>query len=165
MDSREKFILPFRKFSTPKLTLLALIVHLIFSFAVSYFAYLFDIQINTNPIKFDNIKEEFLVVVIIAPFVETFLCQYFLINLIISLNRFLFKKESISLAIFISALIFGLGHQYNYIYMAVTFFTGLLYATFFFIIKCRKQDAFTYTSIVHCLYNLVAFGMKYLENY
>ena len=164
MDSREKFILPFRKFSTPKLILLALIVHLIFSLLVSYIAHLFDIQINSNPIKFDSIKEEFLVVVIAGPFIETFLCQYFLINFIISLTRFLFKKESISLAIFISALIFGLGHQYNYIYMAVTFFTGLLYATFFFIIKCRKQDAFTCTSIVHSLYNLFAFGMKYLEN-
>jgi membrane protease YdiL (CAAX protease family) len=148
MDARENFILPFRKFSTPKLILLALIVHLIFSLAVSYFV--------------DSIKQEFLFVVIIGPFVETFLCQYFLINLIISLTRFLFKKESNSLAIFISALIFGLGHQYNYMYMAVTFFTGLLYSTFFIIIKYRKQDAFTYTAIVHALYNLFAFAMKNL---
>jgi len=164
MDTREKFIIPFRKFSTPKLILLALIVHLIFSLLVSYIAYLFDIQINTNPIKFDSIIVEFFGVVIIGPFVETFLCQYFLINLIISLTRFLFKKESIGLAIFISALIFGLSHDYNYIYMAVTFFTGLLYSTFFLIIKFRKQDAFTCTAIVHALYNLFAFSMKYLEN-
>lgn len=162
MDARENFILPFRKFSTPKLILLALIVHLIFSLAVSYVVDLYDIKINTNPIIFDSIKQEFLFVVIIGPFVETFLCQYFLINLIISLTRFLFKKESISLAIFISALIFGLGHQYNYMYMAVTFFTGLLYSTFFIIIKFRKQDAFTCTAIVHALYNLFAFAMKNL---
>lgn len=162
MDARENFILPFRKFNTPKLILLALFIHLIFSVAFSYFTELYDIKINTNPITFDSIKQEFLFVVIIGPFVETLLCQYFLINLIFSLTRFLFKKESISLAIFLSALIFGLGHQYNYIYMAVTFFTGLLYATFFLIIKYRKQDAITCTAIVHALYNLFVFTMKHL---
>jgi membrane protease YdiL (CAAX protease family) len=162
MDTREKFLLPFRKFSTPKLILLTLIVRLIFSLVVSYFAELYDIRINTNALKFDSIKEELFFVVIAGPIVETFLCQYFLINLIISLTRFLFKKESISLAIFISALIFGLGHQYNYMYMALTFISGLLYGTFFVIIKYRKQDAFTCTTIVHSLYNLFAFGMKHL---
>jgi membrane protease YdiL (CAAX protease family) len=162
MDTREKFLLPFRKFSTPKLILLTLIVRLIFSLVVSYFAELYDIRINTNALKFDSIKEELFFVVIAGPIVETFLCQYFLINLIISLTRFLFKKESISLAIFISALIFGLGHQYNYMYMALTFISGLLYGTFFVIIKYRKQDAFTCTTIVHALYNLFAFGMKHL---
>ena len=48
-------------------------------------------------------------------------------------------------------------------YMAVTFFTGLLYSTFFLIIKFRKQDAFTCTAIVHALYNLFAFAMKYFN--
>lgn len=142
MDLRENFITPFPKINTPLLILLTLIAQLIISFLALKIAQWYGIQPNANAIKFDSMMEEFIMVVILAPIVGILFCQYFLINLIISLNRFLFEKEFISLAIFLSALLFGLGHDYNYAYLVTTFIKGLVYGIFFLLLNTESRMRF-----------------------
>jgi hypothetical protein len=162
MDAKDKLLVPFRNISTPVLIALTLIIHLIFSLSTSSVARMYGISLNANFPPFDNLKQEFLLVVIFAPLVETLIFQYFLVNLSISLTMLLFKREYIILAIMMPAMAFGLAHTYNYIYMASTFVTGLLFNTFYMVVKYRKQDAYSCTTIVHGLYNLFIFGLKNL---
>mgnify|MGYP002335906332 CR=1 FL=1 len=152
----------FRKVSTLQLIILAVLLNLIFSLLTTYFTQLLGLRITANFPPFESVKEELFAVVIFAPLVETLIFQYFLVNLSISLTRFLFKRESIILSIMMPAAVFGLAHTYNYIYMACTFVTGLLFNTFYIIIKYRKQDAYSCTTIVHGLYNLFIFGLKHI---
>lgn len=152
----------FRKVSTLQLITIAVLLNLIFSLLTAYFTQLLGLRLTANFPPFESIKEELFAVVIFAPFVETLIFQYFLINLTISLTRFLFKRESIVLAIMIPGAVFGLAHTYNYVYMACTFVTGLLFNAFYIIIKYRKQDAYSCTTIVHGLYNLFIFGLKHI---
>jgi len=162
MDVRDNILHAFRKVSTPQLTVLTVLVHLIFSLLSSYFTQLLGLRVTTNFPLFESIEQEFFAVVIFAPFVETLIFQYFLINLTISLTRFLFKKESIVLAIILPAAVFGLAHTYNYIYVVSTFIVGLLLNTFYILVKYRKHDAYSCTTIVHGLYNLFIFGLKHI---
>ncbi|MDP2412361.1 CPBP family intramembrane glutamic endopeptidase [Daejeonella sp.] len=162
MDTRENILHAFRKVSTPQLILLTVLVHLIFSLLSSYFSQFWGLRVSANFPPFESIKQEFFAVVIFAPFVETLIFQYFLINLTISLTRFLFKKESIVLSIILPAAVFGLAHTYNYIYVVTTFVVGMLLNAFYIIIKYRKQDAYSCTTIVHGLYNLFIFGLKHI---
>jgi hypothetical protein len=161
MDAKDKLLVPFRNISTPVLIALTLIIHLIFSLSTSSVARMYGISLNANFPPFDNLKQEFLLVVIFAPLVETLIFQYFLVNLSISLTMLLFKREYIILAIMMPAMAFGLAHTYNYMYMASTFVTGLLFNTFYMVVKYRKQDAYSCTTIVHGLYNLFIFGLKH----
>ena len=161
MDAKDKLLVPFRNISTPVLVALTLIIHLIFSLSTSSVARMYGISLNANFPPFDNLKQEFLLVVIFAPLVETLIFQYFLVNLSISLTMLLFKREYIILAIMMPAMAFGLAHTYNYMYMASTFVTGLLFNTFYMVVKYRKQDAYSCTTIVHGLYNLFIFGLKH----
>lgn len=150
----------FRKVNTIWLIMLAVLLNLIFSFMTTYLNRLLGLKLSANFLPFESILEEFFAVVIFAPLVETLIFQYFLINLSISLTRFLFKREYIILAIVMPAVAFGLAHSYNYIYMASTFISGLMVNTFYMVVKYRRQDAYSCTTIVHGLYNLFIFGFK-----
>jgi hypothetical protein len=161
MDAKDKLLVPFRDISTPVLILLTLIVQSIFSISTTSVARMYGISLSANFPPFKSIWEEFFTVIIFAPLVETLIFQYFLVNLSISLTRFLFKREYIILAIMMPAMAFGLAHTYNCIYMASTFVTGLLFNTFYMVVKYRKQDAYSCTTIVHGLYNLFIFGLKH----
>ena len=80
MDAKDKLLVPFRNISTPVLIALTLIIHLIFSLSTSSVARMYGISLNANFPPFDNLKQEFLLVVIFAPLVETLIFQYFLVN-------------------------------------------------------------------------------------
>ena len=152
----------FRNVNTLQLIILTVLLNLIFSLLTTYFTQLLGLRITANFPPFESVKEELFAVVILAPFVETLIFQYFLVNLGISLTRFLFKRESIFLAILLPAVGFGLSHTYSYIYMACTFVSGLIFNTFYIIVKYRKQDAYSCTTMVHGLYNLFIFGLKHI---
>lgn len=162
INVRENLLHSFRRVNTPQLILLTVLLNLIFSILTSYFTQLFGQRVTSNFPLFESVEQELFVVLIFAPLVETLIFQYFLVNLIISLTRFLIKRESPVLSILIPAIGFGLAHNYNYIYMACTFVAGLFFNTFYVIIKYRKQDAYTCTAIVHGLYNLLIFALKHI---
>ena len=162
VNVKENLLFAFRKVNSPLLILLTVAINLIFSLSVTYLSHQAGYRVRTNFLQFESIRQELFAVAIFAPIVETFVFQYFLINLTISLTKLVIKGGSTILAILIPAVAFGLVHPYNYIYMANTFLTGLLLNTFYMIIKYRKHDAFTCTVLVHALYNLSVFTIGHI---
>lgn len=152
----------FKLRKTNILWLLALVVlfNLALSLIVAFVSNKAGYSISANFLPFESIKEEFIVVVIIAPFLETTFYQYFLIEFVLFITRFLFKKESILLAVLIPAIAFAMSHQYNYIYVANTLIAGISLNLFYIIVKLRKQNAFICTVIVHAIYNLFVFALR-----
>lgn len=159
---RERILLTFSKISTPYLILIALGFNLILSLTFAFIRHKFGYAINSNLLSFESIKEELLVVVLIAPFAETVIYQYWLVTLTLFLTERLLKKESIILAIIIPAICFGLSHTYNYFYIINTFLAALSINLFYIIVKQRNQQSFILTVVLHALYNLSVFGLKSL---
>ncbi|MDR0437036.1 MAG: CPBP family intramembrane metalloprotease [Bacteroidales bacterium] len=93
------------------------------------------------------------VLVALMPIVETFLYQYLPIIIV---NKFSKNKY---LQVFISAILFGLGHiTHSISYAIFAIFTGVVLATGFILYKENHstQKAFWVTALVHGLFNLVS---------
>jgi hypothetical protein len=113
----------------------------------------------TNPLTFDTLTEEFIIVVIAAPAVET----YFIQTLI--LGFFVEKFHSRLLAVGVSAVVFGLLHYYSLTYIVKAFISGTLYALLYLTMLHKKKQAFLYVWLTHSLYNLIGFIINnYVEN-
>lgn len=162
LNIEKNLLFIFRKINWPILILLTVGVHLTFSLIVAFLLNRIGYRADTNFPPFESVKEEFFAVVIFAPFLETFIFQYLLINTTIYVTKLFRKEGSPILAILLPAICFGLAHSYNYIYMAITFVVGLIFNTFYMINKFKRQDAYTNTTIVHGLYNLCVFGFKHI---
>ena len=155
-------LLTFRKINTPYLILLAILFNLILSLSFALITHKSGYSINANFMPFDSIKEELLVVVLFAPFAETVIYQYWLVDVTLFITQRLLRKESLILALLIPSICFALSHMYNYIYVANTFIAGLSINLFYIIVKLRKQNAFISTVIMHALYNLGVFTLKHI---
>ncbi len=105
----------------------------------------------SNGFKFDSVLEEIIAVVFVAPLVETYLIQYLIITTILKYSR-----QNTLLALFISALVFGLSHYYSIPYIVKTFFAGISFGTLFLSQKPNYNRAFIYVLITHASYNLFA---------
>lgn len=104
-----------------------------------------------NVFKFDSILEEIVAVVFFGPLIETYLVQYLIITTILK-----YSKQNTLLALFISALVFGLSHYYSVPYIIKTFFAGLTFGTLFLSQRPNFNKAFIYVLITHASYNLFA---------
>lgn len=106
-----------------------------------------------SPVQDDPIYVTFFLVVILFPFIETLIFQY----LVFYIGRKLNIKDC--LIILLSTFFFALAHQYNAVYIMVTFFSGFIYAYAFFFISKNSSDliAFLFISFLHVLNNLIAF--------
>ena len=107
---------------------------------------------NSIGYKFSNKFEEFFLVVLIAPVIETYLFQHIII-------KFLEKKLSKNIYILmICSLVFGLMHTYNIVYFFKACISGFLYSLLYLIIKQSKnKNPIMYVIICHSLYNLTGF--------
>ena len=92
--------------------------------------------------------QRFITLVFLAPLVETYLFQYLFFE---HLSKYL--KNS-GVIIFLSAIVFGLGHTYNSGYIPYAFFSGLLYSVGYY----YRLNSHPYVNVflIHSVYNLLA---------
>lgn len=95
----------------------------------------------------------FIIIVIIAPLIETFIFQYLIIEFL-----FRFKKIKINIIILVSALAFGSAHYYDLIYVLVTCVGGFIYASYYLYLKIKGiKFPFLYICSLHALWNFLLF--------
>tara|TARA_B110000114_G_scaffold22039_1_gene21000 strand:+ start:1245 stop:1751 length:507 start_codon:yes stop_codon:yes gene_type:complete len=129
------------------------IIDLVFHLAVSCIITIYNPEILDVFDENMSLTEIFIFTVIIGPIIETFLFQYLIIEVL-----FFFKRIKINTIIIISSLSFSLTHYYNFIYILVTFLSGIIYASYYLYLKEEKQRfPFLYICLFHSLYNFSAF--------
>lgn len=95
---------------------------------------------------------KFTMIVIIAPFMETYVFQY--------LPNVILQKMKITNNIFLiilPSLLFGCAHFYSWIYAAMAFFGGIYINLLYVYAKARSNHYFLVVTGFHALYNLYGF--------
>lgn len=143
-----------QKLSNLKILYLILIFYVADLSISSIFSF-FLFSENSIDYSFENKFEEFFVVVVFAPIIETYLFQYLPI-------KYLDKEIKNSLfIIIICGLIFAIFHQYNHSYTLKAFISGMLYSTLFLILRIKTKKTILFVFICHCLYNLTGFVLNF----
>ncbi|NJK83368.1 MAG: CPBP family intramembrane metalloprotease [Saprospiraceae bacterium] len=119
---------------------------------VNYFK--IDVFALSGKIEFETLTEEFFIVVVIAPLMETFLFQY-LVFLI-----FDFFKLNKAVIILVSAALFASIHYYSWVYILFTFGSGLLLGYIYWLCQLKSLRPFILVFSLHGLYNLFVSMMK-----
>jgi len=112
----------------------------------------FNFSSNTKGLQEFTKSVEFGIVVLIAPFVETFLFQSIPNKLLIKFN-----VTKLFILVAIPSLVFSLGHIYHPVYMVMAFFGGLIINYYYIYCKKRVHYYFLSTVLFHALYNLYGF--------
>ena len=129
------------------------LIDLVFHLVISWLVTLYDSKILESFEKNTTLVEIFILSVIAGPLLETFLFQYLIIEIL-----YKFKKINVRGILIISALAFSLIHNYNFIYILVTFVSGLIYASYYLYLKIKKKKfPFLYVLALHSLYNFSVF--------
>ena len=131
------------------------------NFLLSYvFIDLLHFELGNNPVDELPKNLRFVNVVIIAPFIETAIFQYFLIVFVL---KILIKNPSnihyVLLTTF-SALLFALTHTYSILYFFITLIFGLYYGYITILsefLREKKVNVFISVGGAHALINLVTF--------
>jgi uncharacterized protein len=135
----------------------------IFSIPIAFFKdSLPDISYRPNEPSFDfknNPILDFLMVIVIAPLLETLLNQYLVIEILSTIKYF--KKRKL-LVVMLSAFIFGVVHSYSISYMINMFFVGYILAIAF-LLKMKQGYAFGYVTFIHAIRNFVVFIFVWIE--
>ena len=103
-----------------------------------------------NPINKYPFKEKMFLGVILAPILETFICQYLSFRLIK-----IFTKNPIFI-IGVSSLFFAANHYYNWLYVFIIFFIGIVLSYHYYSIQKISRYAFWLTVLLHAGNNFVA---------
>jgi hypothetical protein len=115
---------------------------------------------NLDFSNYSSFSEIIFEVIILAPLIETFFVQFIIIEL--SLKFFSNKKYIYFYSILISALIFGILHQYNTAYIIATFVLGLWFGVIYvFYKKNKKFNPFLALLIIHLVYNSINLIKEY----
>lgn len=131
-------------------SILGLLESLFSSFLNTFF------QLNSSGLNFESKTELFIVVVVVAPLIETFIFQFLIFYLMSLLTK---NKIAILLT---SALLFGLSHSYSLLYILSGCMGGLLLGYAYLIFQVRKKYSFWTVSVIHSLNNLYLFLIDYL---
>lgn len=118
------------------------------------FGYVLFPEEDTNP---NNMSASFFFFagVLLAPFLETWLVQY-------ALMEYGYKwTNKYWPGILVSIIVFSVLHHYSIPYMMKTLLTGSVYTSVYFVCMLRKWNGFLWTSIVHMLHNLTALIFNY----
>ena len=138
---------PSRKILT--LTLMVFVLILLNSyFFILLNELFFHFPNSGNDLENRPFSEKFLIGVVVAPLLETFFAQYLLIKLL----RIKIKNQTYLLLL--SSLFFASMHYYNWLYVLVTFFSGLALNYYYLEIEKISKYSFLLTAMVHSLYNL-----------
>ena len=117
---------------------------------------------NLLKIDFNNESFAYIIfeVIILAPIIETFLCQFLLLELTLIVMEESRHKYSVS--IFISGLIFGVLHIYNLGYMIALIILGWLFSfIYIFYKKSKRLNPFLAVLLTHSIYNLIVLVKDY----
>ncbi|MBB6331709.1 membrane protease YdiL (CAAX protease family) [Chryseobacterium sediminis] len=139
------------------------VIFFIISFALAllngyFFNYINDVyfHFDVNQNKHTNISKDELnfLALFIAPFLETFLFQYLpflILSKWIKLNNKVF-------CIIIMSIIFASMHYYNWLYIVMTFFGGIILNNLYiYYNKHVHTYSFILTVLFHSLFNLYGF--------
>lgn len=105
-----------------------------------------------DPFTIDNRWVEMLVLLLVAPLLETLLFQSLIIELVCKFIKR--PRNSLYLALILSALAFALNHTYSISYFIFTFVGGLILALAYFAGRYRRENAVLLVFLIHALYNL-----------
>jgi len=101
----------------------------------------------------------FLLTVILAPVVETLIFQYGIIELSLKVRSRYTKK----MALIVSALVFGMEHGYNAIYIVFATIMGAALAFYYLIFKKYTTEfAVVAIMVLHALLNFISFLINHL---
>ncbi|WP_113651509.1 CPBP family intramembrane glutamic endopeptidase [Pedobacter namyangjuensis] len=112
-------------------------------------------DLTSTTIDFDSLAEEFIIVVVVAPILETIIFQYIVIE---TLTRF---KIMPIICVFISGILFGMAHWYNLIYVVVLTIVGFIFAYYYLALRHQNPvNKLVLVTLLHALSNLIAFFDK-----
>jgi|LakMenE18May11ns_1017448.scaffolds.fasta_scaffold9717405_3 hypothetical protein len=131
---------------------IVILLNIIISFIFDKITTIFDLEFKSDSLTFESKKEEFILVVIIAPILETLLFQY--------IPYFYLKKYNAIYTILISSILFGLSHAYSIIYIIYGLTVGMLFISAFFYSIKKYLHPFWLVVFCHFIYNLFAFCMN-----
>lgn len=135
-----------------KYFLAILIVYLLFKITSATIATYIDPTLTDSPYAKYGLVETFILLVVVAPLVETMLYQFAIIEILLKI------RTPPWWCIIISALVFGFSHWYNFAYVVVTFVDGLMLAYYYF--KLRPQNytnKVLWVMLLHASANIVAY--------
>jgi membrane protease YdiL (CAAX protease family) len=127
---------------------LNIIISMIFDKITTFY----HLEFKSNSVPFQSKTEEFVLVVFIAPILETLIFQY--------LPYFYLKKYRDIYTLLISSILFGLAHAYSIIYIIYGFAVGLLFISAYYYSIKKNVNPFLLVAFSHFIYNLFAFCMN-----
>ena len=123
----------------------------------------------THPFDSASFIQQFLSHIIAAPLTETLLFQTMIIgvgSIILKhwrLGNFKFKHHSWPLII-LSAVVFGLVHNYHWSYQVGTSILGLVLGFAYYVARKRRQNAYITVVIIHAIFNVPAVLERALDS-
>jgi len=147
----------FYKLSPLKLILLGVGVPFLLNFSLHFFLEVVGWGDKFDHEGYTTTFSDFIVLVIIAPLLETLFCQFIPLKIA---SQFANKYKYIfCITIIIISLIFGLLHWKSPLYMIVAFFYGIIWSFCCLIFIRKKQHPILYTALIHGCYNGLLFGL------
>jgi len=146
----------FRCVPTYKFIILMVLLSYIVVVPLIPLSILFDIDDmgGADAIRESSPIMEFVLVVIIAPFLETLLFQT---SIFYVFNKFSFFKSRSLIVIILSALAFGMAHNYSLLYIMFGFLMGLVLAYAYHIYLEKLESSYKVVTLIHSIRNLLAF--------
>lgn len=133
------------------------------SSAISLIAQYFLPKSSFNNASLEGFEsyELFLIVVVLAPLIETFLFQYLVIELILWAFSYLKIEYGEIVALIISTILFCITHNFSYFYLFNSFISGFIYSITYIIAKNKKDmNPFWTVFIIHSFSNLTTFVLN-----
>lgn len=135
----------------------------LFELAVGWLIARFDRQL-ADPFVDWPIYEKFFTIVIFAPILETLVCQYLPIKLVLTFANDSNSNLLSRVAVGVSTVVFASMHNYSISYVLYTILPGLILANSFmhFANKYKRfSEPFLYTSLIHFIANVLAFVVSF----
>lgn len=144
----------FNKLSKPKFVLIMVLCTYVLPLLLLPFFFMFNIQsMEGVELNEKNFALDFLLVVIVAPLIETFLFQTIFFWI---LTKISFFRERLYLIVIISSFFFGIAHGYSQIYIAYGFIGGLIFGYSYVVYNRKPCLAFKIVMSIHSTRNLIA---------
>ena len=131
---------------------LCILLDLVFTWIIFFIVF----PNTSSGFEFASLKEKLLGILIVSPVLETYFIQYSCITLL----RKIIKNDFIILII--TAILFGLLHNYSLSYVIKGFGAGLIYSSEYLILEKKKEKPLLWVMVTHSLFNLVSFTLDYL---
>lgn len=127
-------------------------IYFVFQFTTAVIANYFDAKLTSTSIRFSSLLEDFIIVVIVGPVIETLIFQYFIIETLLN------SKVAPWICVVVSALLFGISHYYNLAYVLVTTIVGFIFAYYYMALRHQYYlNKLVLVTLLHALSNLFAF--------